>query len=170
MKTIISDRFLNILKNKKQLEEKLNVKVNCKGKEITIEGSPEKEYIAEKVIDAINFGFSVQAALTIMEDHTFEILNIKDFTTKKDLEKVRGRIIGKQGKSFGTLNQLTKCEFKIKDNKVGIIGDYENIENAIEAIKSISMGTKHSHVYAMLEKNRIKPIFDFGLKEEGKKK
>jgi len=170
MKTIISDRWLNVIKYKKELETKLNIKITNRGKEVNIDGSPEDEYLAEKIIDAINFGFPIQTALTILEEKTFEILNIKDFTTKKDLAKVRGRIIGKQGKSFSTLNQLTKCEFKIKDNKVGIIGDIENIEQAIEAIESISRGTKHSHVYAMLEKNRIKPIFDFGLKEAKKKK
>lgn len=170
MKPLICSKTNRILKNKKKLEDELNVKITCNNEEVTIEGEPENEFIAEKVIDALDFGFPYAKALSIKDDKDLEIINIKDFTNKQNLERVRARIIGKGGKSFSTLNQLTKCDFAIKDNKVGIIGELEWIENAIEAITSIARGTKHSHVYAFLEKHPIKPVYDLGLKKVKKKK
>ena len=140
------------MKNKKKLEQTLNVKIFCNKDEILIEGEPENEFIAEKIIDALDFGFPFEVALSIKEDKDFEIINIKDHTNKQNLERVRGRLIGKEGKSFNTLNQLTKCNFAIKDNKIGIIGEPECIEHAIESIISIAKGTKHSHVYAFFRK------------------
>ncbi len=165
MKKIISDKIARIVKGRKKLEEGLNVKIRNRGKEVYIEGTPEEEYIAEKVIEALNFGFPFKVAMLIKdEDFVFEVINIKDYTRRKDLERVRARIIGKSGKTIKTLRQLTKCYFEVKDNQVGIIGDSEYIENAQEAIISIIRGAKQSNVYAYLEKHQVKPVFDLGLK------
>jgi len=166
MKTILSEKLPRILKNKKRLEKKLNIKISNRGKEVQINGKPEDEYIAEKVIDALNFGFSFSVAISIKEeDLEFEILNIKNHTTRKDLERVRARIIGKGGKTLKTLNQLTKCNFEIKDNQIAIIGLPEYIENAQESVISIIKGAKQSNVYSHLEKNQLKPVLDLGLKK-----
>ncbi len=166
MKTILSEKLPRILKNKKRLESKLNIKISNRGKEVQINGKPEEEYIAEKVIDALNFGFPFSVAISIKEeDLEFEILNIKDHTTRKDLNRIRARIIGKGGKTLKTLNQLTKCNFELKDNFVGIIGAPELIENAQESVISIIKGSKQSNVYSHLEKNQPKSVIDLGLKE-----
>lgn len=166
MKTILSEKLPRILKNKKRLENKLNVKISNRGKEIQINGKPEDEYTAEKVIDALNFGFPFSVAISIKEENLeFEIINIKDYTTRKDLERVRARIIGKGGKTLKTLCQLTKCFFEIKDNQIGIVGDPEYIENAQESVISIVKGAKQSNVYSHLEKNQLKSVLDLGLKE-----
>ncbi len=78
MKIILSDDSSKIIENKKKLEESLKVEIIIKAKEISIEGNPEDEFIAEKVIDAVIFGFSIPVALSIKrEDFIFEILNIK---------------------------------------------------------------------------------------------
>jgi ribosomal RNA assembly protein len=166
METIYCEKVPRIIKNKKKLEDKLNIKIKNRGKEVTIEGKPEDEYVAEKVIDALNFGFPFSIALLVKdEDNILEILNIKDYTKRKDLERIRARIIGKGGKTLATLHQLTKCNFELKDNQVGIIGDPEYIENAQEAIISLIKGTKQSNVYSHLEKHQVKPVIDLGLKE-----
>ena len=165
MKTILSEKLPRILKNKRRLESKLNIKISNRGKEVKIDGKPEDEYIAGKVIDALNFGFPFSVAISIKEeDLEFEILNIKDYTTRKDLERVRARLIGKGGKTLKTLCQLTKCSFEIKDNFIGIIGNPEYIENAQESIISIIKGSKQSNVYSHLEKHQLKQVIDLGLK------
>jgi len=165
MKKIICDKLVRITKNKRKLQEKLNVKITNRGKEVYLNGKPEDEYIAEKVIDALNFGFPFSIALLIKEeDASFEILNIKDYTKRHDLERIRARIIGKKGKTLQTLNQLTNCYFELKDNNVAIIGDPEYIENAQNAVVSIIKGSKQTNVYSFLEKHRVKPIIDLGLK------
>ena len=166
MKTILSEKFIRVIKNKKKLEEVLKVKITNRGKEVSISGNAEDEYIAEKVIDALNFGFPFSNALEIKEQNfTFEILNIKDYTKKQDLKSVRARLIGTQGKTLSTLTSLTLCHFEIKDNEIGIIGSSEHIENAQNAIISIVKGSKQTNVYAYLEKHQVKPAEDLGLKE-----
>ena len=165
MKIIYSEKLPRILKSKKKLEKELNIKITNRGKEVSIEGESEDEYIAEKVLDAINFGFPFSAALTIKkEDFMFERINIKDHTKRTDLERIRARIIGKGGKTLKTLCNLTKCFFELKDNEIGIIGHPDYIKNAQEAVISIIKGSKQTNVYNFLEKHQVKTILDLGLK------
>ena len=167
MKTILSPKFTRILRNKRKLEKILNIKITNRGREIKIEASPEEEYVAEKVIDALNFGFKFSEAISIKEeDRIFEIINIKEHTTKKDLSKVRARIIGKDGRCLKTLRKLTNCYLEIRENQVGVIGNVENIENITAAIASIARGSKHSNIYCHLEKSHPQPIYDLGLRHE----
>jgi len=171
MKTIICEKPKRIIKNRKNLEKKLGIKIMGSGGEITIHDSPENEYVAEKVIEALEFGFPFSVALLIKEqDLMFEALNIKDYTRRKDLANVRARIIGKGGKTLKNLQELTKCHFEIKDNQVGIIGEPEYLKNAQDALIFLIRGTKHANVYFFLEKHQVKPVFDLGLKPVKKTK
>ena len=166
MKTIISEKIARIIKNKKRLEKELNIKISNNGKEVSIEGEPVDEYVAEKVLEALNLGFPLEIALLIKEeDYTFEVLNIRDFTKKKDFSRIRARIIGKEGKTLRTLNNLTNCNFEVLDKEIGIVGDAENIEAARQSVISLIQGAKQSNVYAYLEKHHPQPIFDLGLKK-----
>lgn len=163
---LICEKISRIIQNKKKLEKILGITIKNRGKEVTIEGTAENEYTAELVIRALEFGFPFSVALKIKEeDYGFEVLNIKDHTTRKDLKRIRARIIGKKGKSFSTLQSLTKCHFELKDNEVGIIGDPEYLKNAQDAIISLIKGSKHSNVYSHLEKHQVKPVLNLGLKE-----
>lgn len=171
MKTLIIDKLPRIIKNKARLEKALKVKISNKGKEVTIDGEAEDEYLAEQVLDAINFGFPYAAAISIIEEETlFEIINIKDHTNKNDLEKIRARIIGKGGKTIKTLSEISECFIELKDNQVGIIGHPENIPAIQTAMISLIKGSKQANVYAYLEKHRPLPILDLGLKEVNKKR
>lgn len=167
MAILVSEDISKVIKNKKRLERLLNVKIIIKGEEISVEGIPEDEYAAEKVIDAINFGFPIPIALLIKEeDFLFEILDIKKYTHRKDFETIRARIIGKGGKTLKTLSTLTECHFELKDNNVGIIGSPELIKNASDAVILLIQGSKQANVYTYLEKHQIKPVLDLGLKRE----
>ena len=169
-KTII-DKIPRVIKSRKKLEKALNVKITNRGKEIDFEGAPEDEYVAEKVLEAIDFGFPINTALLIKEeDYLFDIINIKDHTNQKNLERVRGRIIGKNGKTLKTISGLSKCFFEIKDNSLGIIGDAEFIQNAKESAIALIKGSKQANVYAYLEKHHYQPVIDLGLKDNEKKK
>jgi KH domain-containing protein len=171
MAILISEDISKVIKNKNKLERLLNVKIIINKEEISVEGSPENEYLAEKVIDAINLGFPLPVALLIKEeDFLFEILDIKKYTHRKDLETIRARIIGKDGKTLRTLNTLTDCYFEIKNNSVGIIGSPELIRTSQDAVISLIQGSKQANVYAFLEKHHATPILDLGLKEKKEKK
>ena len=171
MKKIIIENIRKIIKARKELEKALDIKIENHDKEINLEGSPEDEYIAEKIIEAMEIGFSAQKALLIKtEDFFYENLNIKHYTKRKDLKRIRARIIGANGKTLRLLTELTDCFFEIKENNIGIIGPPENVKNAHDAIILIIQGSKQANVYAFLEKHRVKPVLDLGLKEPKKKK
>ena len=86
MKKILSQKVARVLSKKKKLEKELNVKITNRGKEVFIDGNPENEYTAEKVIEAMNFDFPFDIIMLIKsENFSFEILNIKDYTKRHDL-------------------------------------------------------------------------------------
>ena len=171
MQIVICEKISRITKNRNKLQRELDVQIETKGKEVSISGDAEKEYIAEKVVQALDFGFPFSAALLLKEeDFMMEILNIKSYTKRQDLPSIRARIIGKDGKALKTLSSLTKCNIELKDNQVGLIGEPEYIRYAQEGIVSIIHGAKHSNVYAFLEKHQPQPVIDLGLKEVKKKK
>jgi len=171
MKKIIVEKLPRIIKNKDRLEKELNITIKMRGKEVYISGKAEEEYIAEKIIEALDFGFPFSNALEIKkEDFIFEILNIKEYATQKNLERIRGRIIGKAGRTLKTISSLSECFLELSGNKLGIIGYAENIRKVEEACKILIKGSKQANVYAYLEKHRPEPIIDLGLKEVKKKK
>lgn len=157
-----------VLQNKKKLESELKIKITNKGKNVFISGKPEDEFIALKVMEAINLGFSTERALLLKNPEILlQIINIKNATKKHNLEAIRARIIGTKGKTLKTVNNLTNCLISLKDNQVGIIGDYEYIADAIQAMTSLARGSKQSHVYSRLERQKKKKrLRDKGIEDE----
>ena len=169
MQEIYTEFIRKVLQNKPKLEKRLNVKITNKGKNLFINGKPENEYTALQVIEAVNLGFSVDRALLLKDANIIlQTLNIKDITKKHNLEEIRARIIGKQGRTLKTLNKLTNCVISLKDNHIGIIGDVEDIEDAVQAITSVIQGSKHGHVYGRLERQKKeKRLMNKGIEEIG---
>jgi len=147
------ENIRKVLQNKQRFEKELEIKITNKGKNVFVDGSPEKEYIAIEVLKAINLDFSIENALLLkQENNILQTLNIKDITKRHDLERVRARIIGTRGKTLKTLNNLTNCTVSLHDNQVGIIGDAEEIEDAVQAFTSLIHGSKQGNVYARTER------------------
>lgn len=164
---LIVDKLPRITKSKKKLEKELDITITNRGREIFIEGAAEQEFIAEKVIAALDFGFPFSSALELVEgEKIFEQINIKEHTNRPDLNRVRARIIGKNAKTIKTLSDLTKCSIELKDNIVGIIGDPELIQTATTSIISLIKGSKQGNVYAFLEKHQPKFEPDLGLRDK----
>ena len=144
-----------LIQNKKEIEKALKIKFSIKNNIITFKANAEDEFIATQAIEAINLGFKIRDALLLKEeDHTFQRVNIKDLTKRKDLKRIRGRIIGTKGKVLDTIEILTDCLLSIHDNSIGIIGRAENTEKAKEAIERIIQGSEHSSVFSSLERQR----------------
>ena len=169
MEKLICDKIVRIIKNRKKLEKVLKVKITNTGNEVAINGNAEDEYEALKVLDALDMGFSFSDAIAIKTSELeFDKLNIKDFVRRGNLERVKGRLIGKNGRVLSTLSLLTKCSLEVKGNEIGIIGNPEDIKPSIDAILQIIHGSKHANVYRGLEKRKEEPILDLGLKEKKK--
>jgi KH domain-containing protein len=167
MQEIYMDNIGKVISSLKKLESGLKVKIKNKGKNVFISGKPEDEFVALKVMEAINLGFSVERALFLKNpEFLLQIVNIKDVTKKHNLEEIRARIIGTEGGTLKNINTLTDCAISLKDNQIGIIGDCEDIAEAVQAVTSLVRGSKQSHVYARLEREKKKKrLMGKGIKE-----
>lgn len=171
METIYLPKAADVRDNIKLLREKLKVDIKLEGKKVTFEGQAVDELAAEKVFEAIQFGFSVKQSLPLIDpDILFVKLNMKQFTRRKDMHDVRSRVIGKEGKTKRTVESISDCEIAINGNEVGIIGLVDNIEAATEGLKSIIKGSKQANVYSFMERmNTERKKYkneDLGLKDK----
>ena len=163
METVYFRKINQVKREKEHLEKKLNVTLQIVGKKVVLEGSPLDEYEATIVLEAIQFGFSIAKALLLKDDQLiFRKLSIKQFTRRKNLEEVRARIIGTEGKTKHTIEEISRCLIVINENTVGIIGSAEGIEEATTALMNLIRGSKQANVYRFLErmnaaKKRIYP-------------
>ena len=160
---IYAQNLKEIVNNRNKIERELNVKITNQGRNIFIEGPAENEYLCLRIIEAINLGFSLEKALSLKnEEVILHVLNIRDITRRKDLERIRARLIGTQGKTKSNMEKLSDCLISVHDNWVGIIGEVGCIEEAIISLRLIIQGSKQGNVYARLEKKkkerRLKPI------------
>ena len=158
MKTLYIKSARKVIQHRKELEDRLRVKITVRGTNISISGKEINEYFASRVLEAMDYPFLVEDALLLKdEDYLFEVIDIKDHTYRSDLGVIKGRIIGRSGKTLKVLGDLTGCEVVVKDNHVAIIGKAENIKHAQQAIISLIKGSKQGNVYRTLERtNRRK--------------
>jgi len=157
MEEIYCENLAELKREKKFLENKLHIKIKIKGRIVVLEGDPLDEYEALMILDAINLGFSAQnASLLTDPNFVFEKINIKDYTRRKNLKIVKGRLIGTHGKTKKTIEQIAHCFVKIKGNTVAVIAPAEGIEYALTAIINIIKGSKQTNVYKYLERINTK--------------
>lgn len=153
METLFISKTIELKRTKEQLEKELNVKIYIKGKQVIIDGEAVSEYEAMHIVEAIGFGFSTKKALLLKDpEYTFRRLRIKDFTRRKDLEDVRARIIGREGKTKKTIEDISGVYLELNGNEVGLIGPTEDIEEETAALTNLIKGTKQANVYKKLEK------------------
>ncbi len=166
---LLVEKLPRILKNKKKFEKELGIKISNRGKEVFLEGTPENEFVAEKAIQAIDFGFPLLHAMAVKNENcVFEKINIKEHAKQKNFERIRARLIGKKGKTLKTISHLADCFLELNGNEIGVVGDAEKIEITNNAIVSLIKGSKQSNIYSYLEKHQAKPVIDLGLKDKFK--
>ncbi len=157
MQEIYVEPIAKVLQNRRLLEKELKVKIDNRGKNVFVDGTADNEFIAIEVLKALDLEFSVPTALLLeKEEYILQEVHIKNLTRRKNLKEVRARIIGTKGKALSTMHHLTECHFSLKENTVGIIGDVEQMPDAIQAVTSIVQGGRHGNVYSRLEKEKKK--------------
>ena len=147
---------------KKEVEKLAHVKLSIDSKEgdVLIDDTDGDSYMALKVkyfVMAVGRGFSPQRAWRIFrEDVYFEIVDIKDFTGKKEnrIRVLRGRLIGTEGKTRKKIEELSGASISISGHTVAIIGDYFQLEVAKKAVEMLLQGSKHATVYGYLQRKR----------------
>ena len=147
-------------KIKKDIEHQTKTKITVDSKEgdIFITGNDGLNiYNAKVVISAIGRGFNPEIAMLLLHtDYVLEMVNISEFSkkSKETLIRLKGRVIGKEGKSRKLIEELSECHISIYGKTVSIIGSAESVGIARQAIESLLMGSPHANVYKFLEKKR----------------
>ncbi|HQD26537.1 MULTISPECIES: KH domain-containing protein [Methanoculleus] len=145
---------------KREIEEKIGISLRIDSEEglVTIEGEdPVNVMTATNVISAINRGFSPERAFRLLddEDMMLDILDLADLSgSSRQLERLRGRIIGKAGTSRAQIEDMTGTEISVQGKTVAIIGLPDHVEIARKAIEMLIQGVPHEHVYAFLDRKK----------------
>jgi len=118
---------------------------------------------ARDFVTAVGRGFNPDTAYYLLEDDIYlEIINLKLVvgTNPNKIMRFRGRIIGREGRTRKVIEETTGTKISVFGNTVGIIGPYERVKVAREAIYLILEGSKHGTVYAYLEERAQQMRFD----------
>ncbi len=125
--------------------------------DLNIQGEGGSEWFAEQVLLAIALGFEYKRALKLLNDDFFlEVIDLNQamWGKRNRITQIKGRIIGTEGKAKATLESLTDCWISISDEKIGLIGRYDDLRLGKEAITKLLEGKAHGTVYSFLEKKR----------------
>ncbi|MEM2128605.1 MAG: KH domain-containing protein [Candidatus Methanomethylicaceae archaeon] len=140
-----------------------NIFVDGKTGEVVIESpanskDPSGILKARDLINAIARGFSPERAFRLFSDgQILEIIDLKDILgdSRNQLIRVKGRVIGEKGKTRRIIENLTNVYVSVYGHTVALIGDYEEVRVAKEAIEMLLKGMQHGTVYRFLNRKHI---------------
>ncbi len=152
-------------KVKQVVEKRLKVELTIDSEtgDITIMLAPEAEdpsmlFRAQEVITAVGRGFSPERAFRLIddEDAALQVIDLREMfgTSQAEVQRVKGRIIGQEGKTRRIIEELTDADVSVHGHTVSIIAGVDEMEVAREAIKMLLRGSQHSTVYRYLHRKR----------------
>jgi len=149
---------------KKEIEESTKCSLNItKDGDVTIAGNDGVIlYVTREIVKAIARGFNPKVALQLLKtDYSLELIDMKDIAGKNQntMQRLKGRVIGKGGKSRGEIERLTDTHISVYGKTIGIIGDLQHVALAREAIVMLLSGSMHKTVYHFLEKKKKEVMF-----------
>lgn len=145
---------------KQDIEHLTGVKLNINSSEGTVDinGESAKDPLSElkvkDIIKAIGRGFNPDSAMGIYRhDLYFDLIDIKEYAGSKSkrIRQLKGRVIGKEGRTRRLIERLTDSSLSVYGYTVGIIGEAFNISIAKNAVDMILSGSTHAAVYQFLE-------------------
>ncbi|MGB9786660.1 MAG: KH domain-containing protein [Infirmifilum uzonense] len=146
--------------NKRRIEEAFNVRVNVDSEKGFVFLEPGENstmynvFRAKKAVEALALGFSVDDVVLLAEDvYDFEVVDLGEAARNQaDLARIKARVIGSEGKFKRTLEEITGVKIVIGEKVVGLIGDYEQLRLAKDAISRLIRGQSHQTVLKFLER------------------
>ena len=151
-------------KVKHHVEDRLHVRL-----EIDSEGSvtimlaenavdPSLLLKAKDVVSAIGRGFPPEVAFRLIrnEDDIFDMIDLRLIfgRSESDIKRIKGRIIGADGKTRRLIEELTEANMVVYGHTVGFIGSFEHVDAARNAVQMIIEGCQHHTVYKYLQRKR----------------
>lgn len=110
---------------------------------------------ARDIVRAIAYGFSPERAFRLLdEDQVLIIIDLKQYVGDhpNHIQRVKGRIIGEEGRARRTIEEVTGTYISVYKTYVAIIGDFESANIAKESIEMLIQGRRHATVYRFLER------------------
>ena len=150
---------------KSEVEDKCGVSITVDSKtgEVLVKSkgpvSQIQPFKAVELITAISRGFSPERAFKLLEDESvLDMIDLREYAGKSDeaLKRIKGRIIGNEGKSRKIIEELTDALISVYGHTVTIISHVDDIRQTREAIEKLASGSTHQSVYKMLQKARTK--------------
>ncbi|HQF16925.1 MAG: polynucleotide phosphorylase/polyadenylase [Methanosaeta sp. PtaB.Bin039] len=144
---------------KNMLEERCGIALDVDSESGSVTVDPQGDALAAmkamEFVKAVGRGFSPERALPLLEDEML-MLDLLDLSklvaTKNDMARVKGRIIGKDGKTRELMEELSGSRISVYGKTVAIIGQPEQIRVVRAAIEMLLDGAPHGNVYSFLEK------------------
>ena len=119
---------------------------------------PSLLFRAKEVITAVGRGFSPERSFRLIEDDevVLVVIDLREVVGKSqsDIKRLKGRIIGKEGKTRRIIEELTEASISVFGHTISIIGDLEQSETARDAIQMFLRGSQHRTVYRFLHGKR----------------
>jgi ribosomal RNA assembly protein len=152
-------------KVKSHIEEKLMVSLNVNSEygDVNIilgddAADPSVLFRARDVVTAIGRGFAPERAFRLVrdEDAVLDVVDLRQIfgRSESDIKRVKGRIIGMQGKTRRLIEELSGADVVVYGHTIGIIGTFEQANTARTAVQMLIDGCQHHSVYRYLAKKR----------------
>ena len=168
---------------KSSIEDRIGVKLEIDGEHGEIKiildektQDPSMLFKAKDVVVAIGRGFTPDHAFRLIrdEDSVFEMIDLRTIfgRSESDIKRIKGRIIGMNGKTRKIIEELSNANVVVYGHTVGIIGTYEQADIARNAVQMLIDGCQHHSVYKFLAKKRRemkKQMLELWEKPEEKK-
>ena len=146
---------IGVLKSSlKKLEMKTGTKIFVENNDIRIEGEAFDVWKTKDVVKAIGRGFAPEKALKLLEEgNILDVINLKEYDlTEKGMKRIKGRIIGKDGKTRRKIEDMSGCMISVYGKTVSIISSFEKISPVKNAIEMLINGSKQNKVYNYLSR------------------
>ena len=152
-------------KVKQSIEEKFMVTLDVESESggVTIvlsekAGDPSLLFKAKDTVTAIGRGFSPEHAFRLLrnDDEIFDFIDLRLVfgRSESDIKRVKGRIIGANGKTRKLIEELTGARVVVYGHTIGFIGAFERVDVARNAVQMLIDGCQHNTVYKYLQRKR----------------
>lgn len=150
---------------KASIEKKLSVRLRIDSQtgdiQITLMPTaqdPTVLFRAKEVVTAIGRGFSPENAFRLLEDDeaVLGVIDLREAVgrSQSDMKRLKGRVIGKEGKTRRIIEELTEANVCVYGHTISIVGKIDQVETAKEAVRMLIRGSLHGTVYRFLHRKR----------------